>query len=469
MRTTNILTFVPIPGESVKTGKVILKSVEQRKFFIETYGCQMNFSDSEIVASILTEEGFCSTREISEADLVFINTCSIRDNAEQRVLRRLKTMQSLKKKKPGMLIGMLGCMAERLKEELLEKEQVLDLVAGPDVYRDLPKLIRQISPGQKAVNILLSEEETYADITPVRYDSNGISAFISIMRGCENYCAYCVVPYVRGVERSRDAGSILREATGLFEKGYREITLLGQNVNSYEWMDENNQKTGFAELLEKIAGISSLLRIRFATSHPKDLSDELLFAIAKHENICRSIHLPVQSGSSTVLDRMNRGYTREQYLSRVEAIRRILPGCALSTDIIAGFCSETEEDHQDTLSLMRAASFDYAFMFRYSERPNTLAAEKYKDDIPLEVKERRLREIIELQQGLSYQSNKRDLGKEFEVLIEGDSKRSGDQFSGRNSQNKVVVFPKTEQRPGDYIRVRIEKVTSATLLGKVIS
>ena len=442
--------------------------VIKRKFFIETYGCQMNFSDSEIVASILSDDGFESTVEISEADLILINTCSIRDNAEQRVLRRLKNLQSLKKKRPGLIIGILGCMAERLKEELLEKELVLDLVAGPDVYRDLPKLISRIGTGQKAINTLLSEEETYADITPVRYDSNGISAFISIMRGCENYCAYCVVPYVRGIERSREDASIIREATVLFENGYREITLLGQNVNSYSWVDKDNHTTGFAGLLDRVAGISPLLRIRFSTSHPKDISDDLLQTIARHPNICRSIHLPVQSGSSRILDKMNRGYTRGQYLERVAAIHRFVPDCAVSTDIIAGFCSETEDDHKETLSLMKAVGFDYAFMFMYSERPDTLAAEKYPDDVPVEDKERRLKEVIDLQQALSYQSNERNKGKVFEVLIEGFSKRSKEHFSGRNSQNKVVVFPKTENQPGDYLSVEIVNFTSATLIGKAI-
>ena len=439
-----------------------------KKFFIETYGCQMNFSDSEIVASILTKEGFDATMDISEADLIFINTCSIRENAELRVLRRLRNLQSMKKKRPGLIIGLLGCMAERLKTELLEKEQVLDLVAGPDVYRDLPKLINRIGTGQKAINTLLSEEETYADITPVRYDSNGISAFISVMRGCENYCAYCVVPYVRGVERSRETTTITREAGSLFGNGYREITLLGQNVNSYCRIDGDNGKTGFSGLLEQVARINPLLRIRFATSHPKDLPDELLETIARYKNICRSIHLPLQSGSSRILEKMNRGYSHSQYLERIAAIRRILPDCAISTDIITGFCTETEEDHQETLAVMKEAGFDYAFMFRYSERPNTLAADKFKDDVPNEVKERRLKEIIKLQQDLSLASNERDKGKVVEVLIEGFSKRSREHFSGRNSQNKVVVFPVTDNKPGDYVSVRIRNCTSATLLGEAV-
>lgn len=428
----------------------------------------MNFSDSEIVASILEEAGFGSTKHIAEADMIFLNTCSIRDNAEQRVRKRLEFMKSLKKKNPQVVVGMLGCMAERLKTQLLEEENVLDLVAGPDSYRDLPRLMAEVESGTKAVNTLLSIDETYADISPVRYDSNGISAFISIMRGCENYCAYCVVPYVRGQERSRDAGSITAEAESLFRKGFREVTLLGQNVNSYQWIS-GGKTIRFAELLEKAALVNPLLRIRFATSHPKDLSDELLHTMARHKNICKAIHLPVQSGSTRMLDHMNRGYTREQYLDRIDAIRNILPGCAISTDIIAGFCDESEEDHQDTLSLMERVGFDYAFMFRYSERPDTLAAERYQDNVPPEVKERRLREIIDLQQKNSYQSNKEDAGKTFEVLIEGFSKRSDAFYSGRNSQNKVVVFPVTGNNPGEYVCVKISRFTSATLIGDAVN
>ena len=441
--------------------------MKNKKFFIETYGCQMNFSDSEIVASILEEGGFGSTKDIRDADMIFINTCSIRDNAEQRVRKRLGYMQSLKKKNPRLVIGMLGCMAERLKTQLLEEEQVLDLIAGPDSYRDLPRLMAEVESGRKAVNTLLSIEETYADISPVRYDSNGISAFISIMRGCENYCAYCVVPYVRGQERSRDAASITQEAEALFHKGFREVTLLGQNVNSYQWT-QDEKKTAFAGLLEKVAWVNPLLRIRFATSHPKDLSDELLLTMARWKNICKAIHLPVQSGSTRILDHMNRGYTREQYLERIAAIRNFLPDCAISTDIIAGFCDEKEEDHKETLSLMEQVGFDYAYMFRYSERPETLAADRYKDNVPAEIKDRRLREIIDLQQKLSYQSNKKDVGKTFEVLIEGFSKRSDEFFSGRNSQNKMVVFPVTSNKPGEYVRVKINRFTSATLIGETI-
>jgi tRNA-2-methylthio-N6-dimethylallyladenosine synthase len=439
--------------------------VKPKQFFIETYGCQMNFSDSEIVASILEEEGYVSTKEIKDADIIFVNTCSIRDHAEQKIRKRLEYMQSLKRRNSRLVIGMLGCMAERLKTQLLEEEQVLDLIAGPDSYRDLPRLMAEVESGRKAINTLLSIDETYADISPVRYDSNGISAFISIMRGCENYCAYCVVPYVRGQERSRDAASIALEAETLFHKGFREVTLLGQNVNSYTWTS-NGVKTNFARLLEKVAVMNPLLRIRFATSHPKDLSDELLQTIARYNNICKAIHLPVQSGSTRILEKMNRGYTRDQYLDRIYAIRKYLPDCAISTDIIAGFCDETEEDHKETLSLMEQVAFDYAFMFRYSERPDTLAAECYPDDVPSEVKDRRLREIIDLQQKLSYQSNKQDVGKTFEVLIEGFSKRSDAYLSGRNSQNKVGIFPVTGNKPGDYVRVKIDRFTSATLIGE---
>ena len=440
---------------------------KNKKIFIETYGCQMNFADSEIVASILSTEGFNSTKNISEADIILVNTCSIRENAEQRVRKRLQNLRSLKKKKPGLKIGLLGCMAERLKESLLQEEKSLDIIAGPDSYRDLPRLLQQVETGHQAINTILSSEETYADITPVRYDSNGVSAFISIMRGCENYCAYCVVPYVRGQERSRDVASIISETGDLFNEGYREVTLLGQNVNSYFYKD-GNEPTNFAKLLEKVAKIHPQLRVRFATSHPKDLSDELLLTMASHENICKSIHLPVQSGSTAILAKMNRGYTREQFMNRIEAVRKMIPGCAISTDIITGFCDETEEDHLQTLSLMEWAGFDYAYMFRYSERPDTLAATLYKDNVPEVIKERRLKEIIDLQQKLSYQSNCKDLNAQFEVMIEGFSRRSKEHFFGRNYQNKVVVFPKTENKPGDCIMVKIHRVTSATLIGDAV-
>jgi tRNA-2-methylthio-N6-dimethylallyladenosine synthase len=437
---------------------------KSKKVFIETYGCQMNVSDSEIVASILTAEGFNNTNNISDADFIFLNTCSIRENAEDRIRKRLQYLRSLKRKNPGLKIGLLGCMAERLKDELLIGENSIDVVAGPDSYRDLPRMLQQVETGYQAINTMLSADETYGDIVPVRYDSNGVSAFISIMRGCENFCSYCVVPNVRGQERSRDLMSVLAEANDLFKKGYREITLLGQNVNSY-FFKTANDSTNFAKLLEEVALIHPDLRVRFATSHPKDISDELLRTIAAHENICRSLHLPLQSGSTSVLSRMNRGYSREQYMERIEAVRRIIPGCAISTDIITGFCDETEEDHIQSLSLMEWAGFDYAFMFRYSERPGTLAATQYKDNVPDEIKERRLNEIIALQQRLSYQSNNKDINSTVEVMIEGFSKRSKDHYFGRDSRNKVVVFPKTDNKPGECIKVKITHVTSATLIG----
>ena len=438
-----------------------------KKVYIETHGCQMNFSDSEIVASILKDQGYEQTEKIDAADVIFLNTCSIRENAEQRVRRRLQNIYSLKKHNPQLIIGLLGCMAERIKSALPEDERLLDLIAGPDSYRHLPQLLSEAGLGQKAVDIILSADETYADINPVRLDFNGISAFISIMRGCENYCSYCVVPSTRGLERSRDMLSIIRESEDLFQKGYREITLLGQNVNSYAWTD-NNTRLHFPELLNRIAVVSPQLRVRFATSHPKDISDELLDVIRQHENICKAIHLPVQSGSNKILDLMNRKYTREQYMERIEAIRRIIPGCSISTDIIAGFCNETEADHEETLSLMEWVGYEHAFMFYYSERSQTLAAEQLKDNVPAEVKERRLNEIIALQQRLSYQSNERDRGKIFKVLVEGESKRSKEQLFGRISQNKVVVFPKTNIGKGNYVNVKINRVTSATLIGEVI-
>ncbi len=439
--------------------------MEQKKVFIETYGCQMNFSDSEIVGSIMKSIDYELTTDINQANVIFLNTCSIRDNAEQRVNRRLKELRSYKKKNPDLKIGLLGCMAERLKEQIFN-EEVVDLIVGPDAYRDLPNLLNAVDSGQKAANVILSEEETYAEIEPVRLDSNGISAFISIMRGCENFCTYCVVPYTRGKERSRNPETIINEAKDLFEKGYREITLLGQNVNSYQW--ESDKTINFARLIESVALINPLLRVRFATSHPKDISDELLHTIAKHENICKAIHLPVQSGSSEVLNRMNRKYTREWYMNRIEAIKTIIPDCAISTDIIAGFCSETEENHQDTLSLMKWVGFDYAFMFKYSERPDTVAAKRFKDDIPEEIKSKRLEEIIELQMKLALESNKRDVGKIFKVLIESVSKRSKLKFSGRNSQNKMVVLPKENFNIGDYVNIRITECTSATLIGESV-
>lgn len=433
--------------------------------YIETFGCQMNFSDSEIVGSLMADNNYFTIQDISLADVIFINTCSIRDRAEQRVRKRLKEFRSLKKKNPDLIVGVIGCMAERLKDKLFEEEPIIDLIAGPDAYRDLPSLLNKVKIGQKAANILLSAEETYADINPVRLDSNGVSAFISIMRGCQNYCSYCVVPFTRGKERSRDPESIIKEAHNLISMGYKEVTLLGQNVNSYSW-NQGKEEINFATLLKMLAEVDPALRLRFATSNPKDLSDELLHTMANHENICNSIHLPVQSGSDKILKLMNRKYKLSWYIDRIKAIREIIPGCAISTDLIAGFCSETEEDHKETLSLMEWVGYDFVFMFKYSERPNTTAAEKYNDDVPDSIKGRRLKEIIDLQQKLSLKSNMKDIGKKFEVLTETISKRSDEHLSGRNSQNKVVVFPKENYKPGDYVDVVITDCTTATLIGK---
>jgi len=437
--------------------------VEKRKLYMETYGCQMNFSDSQIVGSIMIDHDFELTENIADADLIFINTCSIREHAEQRIRARLREFKRYKKIKPDLRIGLLGCMAERLKEELLEQERIVDIIVGPDAYRDLPRLLNIAETGQKAVNVILSMDETYADINPVH--TKGISSFISIMRGCENFCSYCVVPFTRGKERSRSPETIEQEARRLFDEGIREVTLLGQNVNSYQ----SEEGTGFPQLLEKVALVNPKLRVRFATSHPKDISDDLINMIDRYPNICKSIHLPVQSGSNRMLKLMNRKYTREWYLSRIETIKKIIPECAFSTDIITGFSSETEEDHLETLELMKQVGYDYAFMFKYSERPNTLAAKKYKDDIDEETKGRRLQEIIDLQQELSYQSNLKDIGKIFEVLVENVSKKSSDELSGRNSQNKVIVFPSQEFKPGDYVNVRIVSCTTATLRGQAIN
>ncbi|MEO1653538.1 MAG: MiaB/RimO family radical SAM methylthiotransferase [Bacteroidota bacterium] len=463
------------------------KQGNQRKLYIESYGCQMNFSDSEIVASVMQERGFATTAEAEQADLIFLNTCAIRDNAEQRIRNRLKNLRALKKSKPTLLIGVLGCMAERLKTKLLEEEKIVDIVAGPDAYRDLPNLVEEADEGSRSVNVFLSREETYADISPVRLNSDGISAFISIMRGCDNMCSFCVVPFTRGRERSRDPHSIVQEAQDLFNQGYREVTLLGQNVDSYLWSShpevisilgekkavkkgvdlEGVEVVNFAQLLEKVALVNPNLRVRFSTSHPKDMTDEVLHTMAAYENICNYIHLPAQSGNSRVLDIMNRGYTREWYLNRVKAIRDIIgEDCGISTDMIAGFCTETEAEHQDTLSLMEAVQYDFAYMFYYSERPNTPAAKKYKDDISLEEKKRRLNEIIARQQSHSLARNQKDIGKTYKVLIEGLSKRSEDHFKGRNSANKVVIFPKTSAKKGDYVWVKIQDCTSATLLGE---
>jgi tRNA-2-methylthio-N6-dimethylallyladenosine synthase len=443
----------------------------EKKIYIETYGCQMNFSDSEIVASIIAEKGYTTADKAEDADIIFLNTCSIRDNAEQKVLNRLKQLHFLRRSKPHLVLGVLGCMAERMKTSLLEEQQMgmrVDMVVGPDSYRDLPQLLLDVESGHKAVNVILSTEETYADITPVRYASNGVSAYISIMRGCENFCTYCVVPFTRGKERSRNPQSILNEAENLFKQGYREITLLGQNVNSYHWSaEEAGEDWSFPSLMKAVAEINPLLRLRFATSHPKDMSDELLDAIASYPNICKAIHLPAQSGSTEVLKRMNRKYSREEYLERIASIRRMIPGCGISTDIIAGFCDETEEDHQQTLSLMEEVGFDFAFMFKYSERPGTVAERKLEDNIPEATKSRRLQEIIDLQHQLSHKSNLADLGKETEVLVEGYSRKSTKRVSGRNSRNKVVVFEDNGYKPGDYVKVKVTECSSATLKGKV--
>jgi len=463
----------------------------RKRFYIESYGCQMNFADSEIVASILNKEGFGATRNVEDADLIFVNTCSIREKAEQTVRKRLTEFKKLKEKKPGTLVGVLGCMAERLKSKFLEEEKLVDIVVGPDAYRSLPALVTEAEGGQKAVNVLLSRDETYADISPVRLDSNGISAFVSIMRGCNNMCSFCVVPFTRGRERSRDVESIIAECKDLFDKGYKEVTLLGQNVDSYYYQAtlsvpgiESSEPEGskapplegfgeaitFAKLLERVALISPLLRVRFSTSHPKDITDDVLHTMAKYENICRYIHLPLQSGSTRVLQLMNRTYTREWYMAKVDRIREIMPDCGISSDIIAGFCTEDEKDHRDTLDVMEYSRYDMSYMFFYSERPGTLAQRRYKDDIPEDIKKRRLKEIIEIQNRLSLQSNKKDLGKTFKVLIEGESKRNSENWMGRNSQNKVIVFPKgnLNRNKGEYVTVKVNDCTQATLLGEIV-
>ena len=444
----------------------------KKQFYIESYGCQMNFADSEILASILHENGFGATKDYEEADLVLINTCSIREKAEQTVRKRLTEFRKVKQRKPGQLVGVLGCMAERLKSKFLEEEKLVDIVVGPDAYRSLPGLVEEAETGQKAINVLLSRDETYADIAPVRLDSNGITAFVSIMRGCNNMCSFCVVPFTRGRERSRDAESIVKECSDLFKTGFREVTLLGQNVDSYYYVDEaKDEIVNFANLLEKVALISPLLRVRFSTSHPKDITDEVLHTMARHENICKYIHLPVQSGSTRILQLMNRTYTREWYKAKVDIIREIMPDCGISSDIIAGFCTETEEDHADTLSIMEYSKYDMSYMFFYSERPGTLAERRYQDDVPDEIKKRRLQEIVEVQNRLSLESNKKDIGKIFKVLIEGDSKRSDKDWMGRNTQNKVIVFAKGNfnLKKGDYAEVKVNDCTQATLLGQIIN
>lgn len=452
----------------------------KKRFYIESYGCQMNFADSEIVASILNREGFGATRNVEDADLIFINTCSIREKAEQTIRKRLTEFKKLKLQRRGTLVGVLGCMAERLKSKFLEEEKLVDIVVGPDAYRSLPGLVEEAEGGQKAVNVLLSRDETYADISPVRLDSNGITAFVSIMRGCNNMCSFCVVPFTRGRERSRDAGSIIKECSDLFEQGYKEVTLLGQNVDSYYYLTPNPSPQvergtevaiTFAKLLEMVAIISPEIRVRFSTSHPKDITDDVLHTIVKYENICNYIHLPVQSGSSRILQLMNRTYTREWYKAKVDRIREIIPDCGISSDVIAGFCTETEEEHQETLSVMEYSKYDMSYMFFYSERPGTLAQKRYADDIPGEVKKRRLQEIVALQGKLSKKSNQRDIGKTFKVLIEGDSKKSDKDWMGRSSQNKVIVFPKENYnlKKGDYVQVSVTDCTQATLLGIIIN
>jgi len=477
MKDTEKIVDIARQGEALQLEK---SEVSKKKMYIESYGCQMNFSDSEIVASILTKEGFSTTPNLEDADVVFVNTCSIREKAEQTVRNRLKVYNAIKKKQnPKMLVGVLGCMAERLKDKFLEEEKLVDIVVGPDAYRDLPNLIDEVNDGRKAVNVILSKEETYAEISPVRLGGNGITAFVSITRGCDNMCTFCVVPFTRGRERSRNPESIVQECQQLVADGYKEVTLLGQNVDSYLWSggglkkdfnklskEEQSKSTNFAQLLSMVAEVSPNLRVRFSTSHPKDMQDDVLHTIAKYENICNYIHLPVQSGNSRILELMNRGYTREWYLNRIKAIRKIIPDCGISMDIISGFCTETEEDHKDTLTLMEAVKYDFGYMFSYSERPNTQAQRKLNDDVSAETKKRRLQEIIELQMKHSLIRTKEQVGKTHKVLVEGVSKKSKEELYGRNSQNTVVVFPKENYKPGDYVLVNIEECTSATLKGK---
>jgi tRNA-2-methylthio-N6-dimethylallyladenosine synthase len=458
-------------GESFSPASLLATNA-LRKFYIESYGCAMNFADSEVVASILQGAGFTATRSYVEADLIMINTCSIREKAEQTIRNRLHIFRQAKRANPSMLIAVLGCMAERLKSKFLEEEKLVDLVVGPDAYRSLPLLIEQADGGQKSVNVLLSREETYADISPLRLNSNGVNAFVSIMRGCNNMCSFCVVPFTRGRERSRNPESVIAECRDLYENGYREVTLLGQNVDSYHWHSgvDGESPIGFSQLLENVARISPQLRIRFSTSHPKDITDEVLHMISRYENICNYIHLPVQSGSTPVLQRMNRTYTREWYLSRIKRIRELIPDCGISSDIISGFCGETEEDHQQTLSLIQESRFDFSYMYFYSERPGTLAAKRYSDDVPETEKKRRLEEIIRLQRRISEQSNRNDIGKISKVLIEGDSKRSEFEWMGRNDQNKVVVFPKEgcSLKKGDYAILKVVQSTGGTLIGATV-
>jgi len=464
-------------GEALMTND---SGAGKRKLYLESYGCQMNFADSEIVASILKNDGFTTTKDFHEADVIFVNTCAIRENAEQRVRNRLNEFKQVKRKNPDMIVGVLGCMAERLKEQFLDQEKIVDIVVGPDAYRDLPNLIAKVEGGQKAVNVILSKEETYADITPVRLDANGVSSFISIMRGCDNMCSFCVVPFTRGRERSRDPQSIVREAQELFANGYREVTLLGQNVDSYIYAggglkkeilteEQRSSATTFAQLLEMVAQVHPDLRVRYSTSNPKDMTDDVLHVMAKYDNICKYVHLPVQSGSTRLLEVMNRGYTREDYIDRINAIKRILPGCGISSDIMTGFCTETDEDHKETLSLMEWVGYDFSYMFAYSERPKTLAERTLEDNVPEEVKQARLAEVIKLQQKLSAEKTKAGVGKVHRVLIEHESKKSPDMWMGRNSQNNVVVFPKGNYNKGEYVNVLAESCTLATLIGRVVS
>ncbi len=463
-------------GEVIDNQSVTSKNTNTKKLYLESYGCAMNFSDSEVVASIMSENGYTTTRDVEEADVVLINTCSIREKAESTVRNRLTNFKKRKQRQPELVVGILGCMAERLKKNLLEEEKLVDLVAGPDAYRDLPGLIEEVESGQKAVNVLLSRDETYADISPIRLDKNGVSGFVSITRGCDNMCSFCVVPFTRGRERSRDPQTIFNECNDLFNKGYREVTLLGQNVDSYRWnmtskgeiKDDSQPTTNFAQLMEMVAAISPDMRIRFSTSHPKDMTDEVLKVIAKHENICNYIHLPVQSGNTNVLKRMNRGYTREWYLERIDAIRRIIPNCSISTDLISGFCDETEEEHQDTLSMMRAVKWDFAYMYKYSERPKTLAERRFDDNVPEKIKGTRLTEIINIQQENSLAINQKQLGKIQKVLVEGVSKRSQEHMAGRNDHNTTVIFPKGDFDKCDYVMVEIKTCTAATLQGEVV-
>ena len=446
-----------------------LEDPARPKIYMETYGCQMNVNDSEVILRIMQDAGYALTDDIGQASVILANTCSIRDNAEQRIWGRIEQFRLHKRRRQGIVIGIVGCMAERLKDRLLESHTV-DLVAGPDTYRRLPEMIRAVTPDHPQIDVLLSRDETYADISPVRMDRNGVSAFISIMRGCNNVCSYCIVPYTRGVERSRDPRTIVREAVDLYSNGYREVNLLGQNVDSYLWKDPDSadRNVNFAQLLEMVAKISPDLRVRFSTSHPKDISDEVIYTMAMYDNICKHIHLPVQSGSNAMLEKMRRKYTREWYLERVRKIRSVMPGCGLTTDIIAGFCGETEQDHKDTLSLMEEAAFDAAFMFQYSERPGTLAARNYPDDVPAEVKTARLNEIIALQGRLSMESNRKDVGKRFKVLVEGVSKKNSGELFGRASNNKVCVFPAGGHVTGDYVEVEVVSCTSATLISRLV-